>query len=76
MKWKVKPMPKEGDRRTVRKFLLFPRWINGEGRWLETVTIQQEWRVWWSFDYSPLPHWHWENIAWVDITPNSEEVSA
>ena len=35
-------VPKSGDRRIVEKFLLFPVNINGERRWLERATIEQQ----------------------------------
>ncbi len=44
MRWSEKKNPAVGTRRTTIGFLWFPVEINGESRWLETVTIQEEWR--------------------------------
>ena len=55
MKWKT---PKSGDKRIVSKFLLFPREINNEVRWLEKVKIEQE------YDRGCLLGW-WD-IKWAD----------
>jgi len=44
MKWtnRKKQRPKEGDCRTVRRFLLLPKKIGDEWRWLETATWTEE----------------------------------
>ena len=34
-------MPKYEDKRTVRKFLLFPKCLDGEWRWFEEEVIEQ-----------------------------------
>ena len=39
MKWKH---PKDGQKRIIKKFALFPIRLNGETRWLETVYILQK----------------------------------
>lgn len=61
MKWR-KHTPKHGDERTVRRFLLLPRCINGEWRWLELATIRQEWQVY--------PYYRrrnsWYDLHWID----------
>jgi len=41
-KFSKKIDPKVGDERVVEKFLLFPKVINEEMRWLETVKILQK----------------------------------
>ena len=51
MRW---TMPRFGEKKLKRKFLFWPLVIDGEGRWLEWATIQQEW--WWA----------WSNKRWVD----------
>ena len=38
MKWEE---PHWRDTRLIKRFLLFPRVVGGEGRWLEFVTIKQ-----------------------------------
>jgi hypothetical protein len=42
MRWKVKPDPEVGNERFVKRFLLWPMKIGTEMRWLEWVTIYQE----------------------------------
>ena len=57
MRWKKN---KVGDFRIVRRFLLFPRTINYETRWLEFATIKQQWYR----DYCDDLYWidyNWEN---------------
>jgi hypothetical protein len=36
------PEKKTGNKRIITKFLLFPKIINDEFRWLESATIEQE----------------------------------
>ena len=52
-------LPKVGDERVVEKFLLFPKVINEELRWLETVKILQK------YDYGG-EDCGWEDIRFVD----------
>lgn len=44
MRWKVrsKEEPELGETRLIRKFLLFPKRINDEWRWLERALIYQK----------------------------------
>lgn len=46
MRWHLAQQPEPGDTRTVRRFLWWPT-LGGwnEVRWLERVTISQEWVV-------------------------------
>ena len=52
MRWKAKPVPpdrREGDKRTVRRFALFPRRVEDDMDedvvvWLEWYWCQQEWQ--------------------------------
>lgn len=43
MRWKktFKTIPKEGDVRTRRKFLLLPHTFDGETKWLEMATVKE-----------------------------------
>lgn len=41
MKWKLLE-PSGGERRIIRRFLILPRYIDGECRWLEYAIILQE----------------------------------
>lgn len=42
MRWKEKPIPKEGSERIVKRFLILPLLLCGEWRWLETAFIKQK----------------------------------
>lgn len=42
MRWKAKPKLIEGNTRTIKRFLFFPRCINKEWRWLEFASIDQK----------------------------------
>lgn len=45
MRWKYDNTyenPQNGDTRTVNKFLLFPRYFNGTGKWLCYAKILEE----------------------------------
>jgi hypothetical protein len=60
-----KIQPKEGDIRIVEKFLLFPRIINKELRWLERAKIKQR------YEDEPWPDSRavaqmWVNKEWVN----------
>lgn len=55
-----------GDKRIITKFLLFPRCINGETRWLEKATYLQECVLemgYGSMDYSK--HKAWQDMEWI-----------
>ena len=41
MRYKLKPVPKLGDTRIVKKFLTLPRILNNELRWLEIAKMKQ-----------------------------------
>lgn len=41
MKWKKKTRPLPNDTRTITKFCLFPKEVNGWIYWLQTITIKQ-----------------------------------
>ena len=41
MRWKQEPTL--GDKRVIKKFLLWPLVLKGEYRWLERAVIEQEW---------------------------------
>lgn len=55
--------PKKGDRRVVQKFLLFPKSVRGEIRWLEKVKISQAYLSksdYYTFDCS------WRDLEYID----------
>jgi len=47
MKWRSK-IPIYGDKRIVKRFLLFPMRLGRDARWLEIAYILQEWNVGWN----------------------------
>jgi hypothetical protein len=46
--------PQDWDSRLISRFLVFPRTINGETRWLERCWIGQVWH----------DKWGWEDWVW------------
>ena len=55
---------KEGEERTITKFLILPVTIGNETRWLETATIKQKVRS--MFDITcGASWWEWENVLFV-----------
>ena len=56
----------KGDQRCIRRFLLLPRNIDGDVRWLENVWIRQ--RV---IDIDPRSYA--QKLKWVDVKWSSEE---
>jgi hypothetical protein len=67
MRWKTpkKTYPNCGDKRRVTKFLLIPRCMGEEWRWLEKATWTQEYQIFYYEDYNVGK---WVNIdePWVD----------
>jgi hypothetical protein len=61
--------PKIKKRRIV-KFLLFPRTINGDRRWLEHAIIEQKKVVRYRFNPPEIGpsgnYYHWENSKWIN----------
>ena len=60
---KIKCKYKPGDIRIIKRFLILPKTINGEIRWLEKVKIKQR------FEYYidvVIPLSEWTNIEWVN----------
>ncbi len=58
-----------GDRRVVARFLMLPKCLSGEWRWLGVERITQEHARWLSFNPSfsgPIRVRGWRNIAWTD----------
>jgi len=59
MRWKQKKIHKKVINRTF--FAFFPITVDGETRWLETVTIKG---YWWLGKYSNI--WWWESQSFVN----------
>lgn len=69
IKWKYefKPQPSVGDQRIVTKFLLFPKWLDNEFRWLGRERILQEWAVRMRpGPAAPVPCVAWRDKHWLD----------
>jgi len=63
MKWIAKKELEIGDKRLRHKFLLFPKNINNEVRWLEKVNYLQKYEI----IYSGGSRWYsWVNIKWIE----------
>lgn len=60
-----KTRPSSGSTRRVTKFLCFPKRIDGETRWLETATWEEEWGVP-VFDEGYGPRGFWCATRWVN----------
>jgi hypothetical protein len=62
MKW---TKPKNREQRDNRSFLLFPKNINGEVRWLEVAS----WHEWYDYD-------HWVPCYWIteEELPDEQDV--
>lgn len=61
MRWKDISIPDEGEIRVIKKYLFFPRKIDGEWRWFEWVKIRQKYYINWIGLWS-----EWEDIEWID----------
>ena len=60
----------EGQTRTRRRFLLLPKWGDGEARWLESA----EWEEIYHIDYDGWAGW--EFWRWADKKGKSLEMKA
>jgi len=69
MRWKKRKkeqQPREGDRRIAEQFLLFPKYLDDEWRWLELTQIHQEYQpVYWVVDIATI--WGWEDLHWATL---------
>jgi 5'-deoxynucleotidase YfbR-like HD superfamily hydrolase len=67
MRWKSYWNVKEGDIRIKEKFLLFPKRIDNEWRWLEKAKYKQVYeRYYFDFDgYYELYNLKWRNKEWI-----------
>ena len=69
VRWKIKPKPTYnlGDTRIKEKFLLFPKYIGEEARWLERSKILQVRKDRYVYDYSTVvQEFYWEDIKFID----------
>jgi hypothetical protein len=58
------PEPKPGQSRVVTKFAWFPIRVGTETRWLETVHLHQEYRMY--FDMFDDPCYGWVNKSFAE----------
>ncbi len=63
MKWKKRKKPNNGDTRIKKKFLLFPKCIEGDCRWLEMAKYKQRYR---RFVTLNRIYDEWIDVEWVD----------
>ncbi len=67
MRWRLQPPPKIGDTREVTKFLLWPKTIRGEWRWLERAKWQEKLTPCVGFHrYGPFNDSEWVSDCWID----------
>ena len=69
MRWKKESEPGPNNKwRVVTKFLLFPKRIGDEVRWLERVSILQEAKLYLPFGAPPWAgeDWGWFDFQWKD----------
>jgi hypothetical protein len=63
MRWTSNPNPKEGDLRVRKGFLIFPKCIAGETRWLEYAIWRERFCEPYSYDAIDLSYW--VGVRWV-----------
>jgi hypothetical protein len=63
MRWLAKPEPENADTRLRVGFLLFPRCIDGEWRWLERAAWTQRFR--WEHHPECGHLAYWDDVAWA-----------
>lgn len=68
MKWTAKSKSKPTER-IITRFLLFPRTIDGETRWLEVARIRQRYQLRWLAD----SYEGWIDSEWIDANDKTCE---
>jgi hypothetical protein len=71
MKWKEKRLPNHGELRRVKRFLLFPKKILYEWRWLST----EEWCERWfdAIGTAGITKEGWKPMYWIDQETKTKE---
>jgi len=68
MRWRVRGLANIGEQRTIKRFALFPIYVSGECRWLETVYIRQE--LVWGYEFisaiGATPCITWRDVEFVE----------
>jgi hypothetical protein len=62
MRFEIKPGPKNGNRRIRTQFLLFPKTIDYEIRWLEIASWEEEYESNY-FNYNEFCKW--QGLRWI-----------
>jgi len=61
MRWNEKKKPKLGDTKTITKFLIFPKKIKGQWRWLEMASWVKK------YDYAGDEFFYrWYDQDWLE----------
>lgn len=74
MRWNkpVYQSPRVGDTRIVKRFLLFPKTLNEETRWLEWAEIMQGFSCFYSWDEHTF---YWEDLDWLSNIEETKDAS-
>ena len=65
MCWLANPLKnRSGEKRQITEFIIFPKCLNGEWRWLEKATYEQVVKP--EFDYFGMYKYHWVSTKWID----------
>lgn len=64
MRWNVRDSSNIGDKRIITKFLLFPKCLNGEWRWLEKASYEQVYGNWCTSSDEDFNSW--SDMRWID----------
>ena len=59
MRWKKQPHPSPGDTRMMTAFLLWPKNINNDVRWLERATWEEKYEC--GYDWCQF-----KPVRWID----------
>ena len=67
MRWEItkKNEPKEGDKRIISEFLIFPLTLGNEKRWLEKAKIEQIYTYNGSM-YVQDTYYSWDYVRFID----------
>ena len=70
MRFKHNPKPKTRDSKQKVKFLLFPKRIDNETRWLEFAKIEYRYLSYCTYDdYGPEYDQKWFAVEWLPYDP-------
>lgn len=72
MQWTAKKRPELNDVRVKKKFLLFPKCLDGVWKWLEVAKVIQRYSEYARLDVStaiPVAVGEWVDIHWQEYAP-------